>query len=105
MIAHNGCKFVNAQQCLNSKSVDKKRKFTASLDRIDSKLGYELNNIQWVHKDINMMKQAYTNNYFIEHCKLVAANNITSSTSNGAYPLNGLSTPTSTREMPTEVNL
>jgi len=26
---------------------------TASLDRIDSKKGYMLNNIQWIHKDIN----------------------------------------------------
>lgn len=29
---------------------------TASLDRIDSSKGYVLGNIQWIHKDINKMK-------------------------------------------------
>jgi len=29
---------------------------TASLDRIDSSLGYEINNIQWIHKWMNMLK-------------------------------------------------
>lgn len=47
---------------------------TASLDRIDSSKGYELNNVQWVHKDINYMKNNYDQNYFIEMCKLVANN-------------------------------
>ena len=28
----------------------------ASVDRIDSNKGYAINNIQWVHKDINWMK-------------------------------------------------
>lgn len=31
-------------------------KTTASLDRIDSSKGYTINNVQWVHKDINQMK-------------------------------------------------
>ena len=39
---------------------------TASIDRIDSTKGYTLRNIQLVHKDINMMKQQYTNQYFID---------------------------------------
>ena len=29
---------------------------TASLDRIDSKKGYEVGNVQWVHKDVNKVK-------------------------------------------------
>lgn len=29
---------------------------TASLDRIDSSEGYEIGNVQWVHKTINLMK-------------------------------------------------
>lgn len=29
---------------------------TASLDRIDSKIGYIQGNVQWVHKDVNKMK-------------------------------------------------
>lgn len=31
-------------------------KTTASLDRIDSSKGYSLDNVQWVHKEINQMK-------------------------------------------------
>lgn len=49
---------------------------TASLDRIDSSKGYIEGNVQWVHKDINMMKRIYTQDYFIEMCKLVAENHI-----------------------------
>ncbi len=45
---------------------------TASLDRIDSSKGYELGNIQWVHKDINKMKQDFPQDKFVEYCKLVA---------------------------------
>lgn len=47
---------------------------TASLDRIDSSKGYTKNNIQWVHKDINRMKNSFNQDYFIEMCKNVAYN-------------------------------
>ena len=47
---------------------------TASLDRIDSSLGYIKGNVQWVHKDINLMKRTYDQNYFIELCQKVANN-------------------------------
>lgn len=55
----------------------KDKSWTASLDRIDSSKGYVRNNIQWVHKDINMMKRTYNQKYFIEMCKLIAKNNPT----------------------------
>jgi hypothetical protein len=45
---------------------------TTSLDRIDSSKGYIKGNVQWVHKDINMMKQGYEQDKFIELCKKVA---------------------------------
>jgi hypothetical protein len=45
---------------------------TASLDRIDSTKGYIKNNIQWVHVDINFIKQAYDEDYFIQMCRNVA---------------------------------
>lgn len=45
---------------------------TASLDRIDSSKPYIIDNIQWVHKDINFMKRTYSHDYFIKLCKLVA---------------------------------
>jgi len=48
---------------------------TASLDRIDSKKGYILDNIQLVHKDINMIKKEYDQDYFIQLCQLVTKNN------------------------------
>ncbi len=46
---------------------------TASLDRIDSSKGYILSNIQWIHKDINLMKNNYDQDYFIKCCKEVCA--------------------------------
>ncbi len=45
---------------------------TASLDRIDSSRGYVLDNIQWVHKDINRLKNNYSEADFIQMCHLVA---------------------------------
>jgi hypothetical protein len=51
------------------------KKSTASLDRIDSTKGYVLDNVQWVHKSINLMKNIYSQEHFIKMCKLVAKNN------------------------------
>lgn len=48
---------------------------TASLDRIDNTLGYIEGNIQWLHKDINMMKHIHDQNQFIYLCKQIALNN------------------------------
>ena len=47
---------------------------TASLDRINSNIGYVVNNIQWVYKDINYMKFKLSNDKFIYYCKLIANN-------------------------------
>lgn len=44
---------------------------TASLDRIDSSLGYVSGNVQWVHKDINAMKGALPDSVFIEWCRKI----------------------------------
>jgi hypothetical protein len=44
---------------------------TASLDRIDSASGYTCDNIQWVHKDINRLKNAFPQTRFFELCKAV----------------------------------
>ena len=45
---------------------------TASLDRIDSKEGYVLHNIQWIHKTLNIMKQSFSQQVFVEFCQKVA---------------------------------
>jgi hypothetical protein len=45
---------------------------TASLDRIDSSKGYLVDNIQWVHKDINIIKRDFSQEYFIKLCCAIA---------------------------------
>ena len=45
---------------------------TASVDRINSDLGYTLDNIRWVHKQINWMKIDLSDEDFIYFCKKVA---------------------------------
>jgi hypothetical protein len=45
---------------------------TASLDRIDSKKGYIIGNVQWVHKRVNFMKQDMNENDFIEFCHIIS---------------------------------
>jgi len=47
---------------------------TASLDRIDSAGNYTSDNVQWVHKDVNMMKQKLSHERFIELCRLIGEN-------------------------------
>ena len=60
---------------LNIGFYDDNKTHTCSIDRIDSSKEYELNNIQLVHKHINLMKNHFNNNYFINICKLIANNN------------------------------
>ena len=52
---------------------DDLNKITASLDRIDNSKGYELDNIQWVHKDINMMRGTLSIEKFKTLCSMVAS--------------------------------
>jgi hypothetical protein len=53
------------------------RDATASLDRIDSSRnkGYIRGNVQWVHKNINMMKQEYSTGLFFDWCVKVCLHN------------------------------
>lgn len=44
---------------------------TASLDRINSSIGYEEGNLQWVHKDVNYMKQSMNNEDFINWISII----------------------------------
>lgn len=49
---------------------------TASLDRIDSSKGYTLENIQWVHKEINLIKQNLKEQDLLVWCKKLINYNI-----------------------------
>ena len=49
------------------------QKADASLDRIDSKKPYQIDNVQIVHKLVNMIKNKYSQEQFVEVCKAVAA--------------------------------
>lgn len=60
----------------------KDKSWTASLDRIDSSKGYIKGNVQWVHKDINIIKNKYSQEYFIEMCTKIAKYNETNTIKN-----------------------
>lgn len=51
------------------------KKCTASLDRIDSSKGYIEGNVQWVHRDVNRIKNNYNQDYFISLCRDIYKNN------------------------------
>jgi hypothetical protein len=46
----------------------------ASPDRIDSNKGYTKDNVQLVHKDVNMIKKEYDQDYFLKLCQLITEN-------------------------------
>lgn len=48
------------------------RNHTASLDRIDSSRGYVYGNVQWVHGDINLMKNIFIQEHFVTMCHAVS---------------------------------
>jgi hypothetical protein len=56
----------------NTSNDDKHGVSTASLDRINSELGYVKNNVQWVHKHINKMKWDMNEEQFINYCIAIA---------------------------------
>jgi hypothetical protein len=68
------CKFTKLPISFLDKNGQRKSK-TASLDRIDNSKGYNKGNAQWVHKTINMMKRDFSENEFIELCRLVSEYN------------------------------
>lgn len=45
---------------------------TASLDRIDSSKGYVKGNIQWIHKELQLMKSDLSEESFVNWCKTIA---------------------------------
>lgn len=49
-------------------------KSNASLDRIDSSKPYQIDNVQWILKEVNFMKHTLSQNRFIELCRKVTDN-------------------------------
>lgn len=45
--------------------------WTASLDRIDSEKPYTINNVQWIHKDVNRIKNIFDEPYFLSLCRKI----------------------------------
>jgi hypothetical protein len=66
------CALSGVELTFNSRN--NKRDGTASLDRIDSSKGYTLDNIQWVHKIVNIMKQDLEEKDFFLWCKTIIEN-------------------------------
>ena len=48
---------------------------TASLDRIDSDLSYEIGNVQWVHKQVNWLKSSLKDEDLLRWVKLIYEHN------------------------------
>lgn len=48
---------------------------TASLDRINSSRPYDLDNVQWIHKDINYMKMDLPQEHFLTLCRKITEHN------------------------------
>lgn len=57
-----------------ARSYREKNNTTASLDRINSNRNYTLDNVQWVHKEINFMKGPLEESKFKSNCKDVYDN-------------------------------
>lgn len=54
----------------------RKNSRTASLDRINSSFGYVEGNVQWIHKDINIMKRDFNEDYFVDLCDKISKNKL-----------------------------
>lgn len=61
---------------LKSNYIGKESNNTASLDRIDNSKGYLLDNVQWVHKTVNIMRNILPIDEFLEFCRKVTEYNV-----------------------------
>lgn len=52
---------------------DSRLEQTASLDRIDNTRGYQLGNIQWLHKKVNIMKNIMDQSELIDWCRKIVS--------------------------------
>lgn len=68
----SGLPLVFSKSYNRSLSNQERQETTASLDRIDSSKGYVVGNVQWVHKDINLMKRTLNERRFLDLCRNVS---------------------------------
>jgi len=69
------CEFTGVQLILSSYSKIKKDPiFSASVDRIESSKGYSKNNIRWVSRSINWMKNEMSDEMTWKLCRLISEN-------------------------------
>lgn len=66
------CAISNLDISFGKKASDRR---SASLDRIDNNRGYTIDNVQWVHKDVNYMKSYLTEERLIYLCKKIIEHN------------------------------
>lgn len=69
------CKISDVDIVLCDNYRDQYTNQTASLDRIDNSKGYTLDNVQWVHKTVNIMRNKLSIQDFLEWCNLISRNN------------------------------
>lgn len=67
-----GRKLVFNRSYLNPRSIEPEFQ-NASLDRIDSKKGYEIGNVQWVDVNVNYMKMDMSESSFVQLCQEVVS--------------------------------
>jgi len=69
------CPFLNIELTLSGYSrIEKNPIYSASLDRIDFTKGYVIDNIQWISRSINLMKNTMTNDQVNEILGLIKNN-------------------------------
>lgn len=64
---------ITGRQLIMWGKIDGKKTGTASLDRKNSSRGYFLDNVQWIHKDIQLIKRNIPDDIFIDLCKEITA--------------------------------
>ena len=68
------CAITGVELKFSSNIRDDRGTQTTSLDRIDNSKGYVIDNIQWVHKKINIMKNVMSMSELLEWCELIIKN-------------------------------
>lgn len=57
---------------INKQNNLERKEMTASLDRKDNNKGYTLDNVQWIHKTVNLMRRQYSIEEYVYWCSLVS---------------------------------